>query len=88
MQAAQDMSPEERQAMIRGMVDGLAQRLEDEPEDIDGWLRLARAYAVLGERAEAIDALERAEPLVADLPADDPRRQAVEQGLQSLRGGG
>ena len=87
MDAAQDMSPEERQAMVQGMVEGLANRLEETPDDLEGWLRLARAYAVLGRRDEAVNALERAEPLTESLATDDPRRQAVEQGLQSLRGG-
>ncbi|WP_119167515.1 c-type cytochrome biogenesis protein CcmI [Algihabitans albus] len=87
MDAAQEMSPEERQAMVQGMVEGLASRLEETPDDLDGWLRLARAYAVLGQRDEAVDALERAQPLIENLASDDPRRQAVEQGLQSLRNG-
>lgn len=87
MQAAQEMSPEERQQMIQGMVEGLAARLEQQPDDLEGWLRLARAYAVLGEREKAISALESAEPLTAELPADDPLRQAVQQGLESLREG-
>ena len=87
MEAAQEMSPEERQAMVQGMVEGLASRLEETPEDLEGWLRLARAYAVLGRRDDAVSALERAQPLTENLATDDPRRQAVEQGLQSLRGG-
>jgi cytochrome c-type biogenesis protein CcmH len=57
MAAAQSMSPEDRQKMIRGMVDGLAVRLKDNPSDVDGWLRLARAYGVLGEPERARDAL-------------------------------
>ena len=43
--------------MIRGMVDGLAARLKDNPADVDGWLRLSRAYGVLGEPERARDAL-------------------------------
>ena len=31
------------------MVDGLAERLETSPDDLDGWLRLAHAYTVLNE---------------------------------------
>jgi len=34
---------------VRGMVEGLAERLKDQPDDADGWRRLARAYEVLGE---------------------------------------
>lgn len=57
---AAQMTPEQRQQMIRGMVDGLAAKLKDNPEDLDGWLRLARAYTVLGERDKAADAYEQA----------------------------
>jgi cytochrome c-type biogenesis protein CcmH len=58
--AAQSMSPEERQAMIRSMVDRLAARLEQNPNDKDGWTRLARAYDVLGESEKAQAARARA----------------------------
>jgi len=61
MANAQDMTPAERQAMIGAMVDRLAARLEDNPDDYEGWLRLARARLVLGETAAAQAALERAE---------------------------
>ena len=36
-------------AQIQAMVDGLAARLKANPDDADGWVRLVRAYAVLGE---------------------------------------
>ncbi len=36
-------------AMIQGMVSGLAARLDADPDDPEGWVRLVRAYAVLGE---------------------------------------
>jgi cytochrome c-type biogenesis protein CcmH len=60
MAAASQMAPADRQQMIRGMVDGLAARLEDNPADIEGWRRLARARRVLGEDAAATEALRRA----------------------------
>jgi cytochrome c-type biogenesis protein CcmH len=58
--AAQSMSPEERQAMIRSMVDRLTARLEQNPNDKDGWIRLAHAYDVLGESEKAEAARTRA----------------------------
>ncbi len=61
MEAASEMTPEERQSMIRGMVEGLAARLEENPDDPAGWRRLARAYQVLGEPEKAEEALARAE---------------------------
>jgi cytochrome c-type biogenesis protein CcmH len=60
MAAAANMSPEDRQQMIRGMVEGLAARLKAKPDDVEGWLRLARAYGVLGEPVRARDALAEA----------------------------
>lgn len=61
IKAAAQMSAEDRQAMIRSMVERLAERLKDEPDDAAGWRRLARAYEVLGEADKAKDALARAE---------------------------
>lgn len=60
MDAAQQMSAEDRNAMVRSMVDRLAERLQENPNDADGWLRLARAREVLGETDAAREALRRA----------------------------
>ena len=80
----EDMSPEERQAFVRSMVEGLAARLKENPDDIDGWLRLVQARLVVGEMDQALEALREAEPLVQELPQDDQRRMAVEEGLRLL----
>jgi cytochrome c-type biogenesis protein CcmH len=61
MAAAQDMSAEDQQAMIRSMVDGLEERLAANPDDLDGWLRLIRSRAVLGEAGKAKDAYDKAQ---------------------------
>ncbi len=55
--AAAEMTDDERQAMIRGMVDGLAARLRDDPNDIEGWVRLLRSYVVLNDLDAARTAL-------------------------------
>jgi len=39
-------------AMIQGMVASLAGKLETDPDDPEGWVRLVRAYAVLGDTAK------------------------------------
>ena len=44
----------------KAMVAGLAARLKDNPDDAAGWQRLIRAYSVLGQRAEAQEALVNA----------------------------
>jgi cytochrome c-type biogenesis protein CcmH len=67
--AAQSMPPEERQAMIRGMVDRLAARLAENPEDREGWARLAHAYDVLGDTDKAQAARARAGAAGAAPPA-------------------
>ncbi|ARU01083.1 c-type cytochrome biogenesis protein CcmI [Yoonia vestfoldensis] len=51
--AAQDMSPEDRQAMIGGMVEGLADRLANDGGTATDWARLIAAYGVLGDTDNA-----------------------------------
>ena len=53
MDAASDMSPEDQQAMIGGMVSGLASRLANEGGPAQDWARLIRAYGVLGDQEAA-----------------------------------
>lgn len=62
-QAVMDMAPEDRQNMIRSMVEGLAERLKDQPDDLAGWKRLGRSYMVLGKKAKAAKALSHAASL-------------------------
>ena len=73
-------------AFIRSMVSGLAERLEDEPDDLDGWLRLGRAYIVLGDTEAALQAYQSAKPLAAALPDTDARKHTVTQALDDLAG--
>jgi cytochrome c-type biogenesis protein CcmH len=74
VEAAQQMSAEDRMTMIRGMVERLAERLKENPDDADGWLRLARAREVLGEGDAAREAYRRA---VAAAPARIEARLAL-----------
>jgi len=60
IEAAQQMSAEERAAFVQSMVDRLADRLKEQPQDEEGWLRLARAYGVQGEPEKALAAYEEA----------------------------
>ncbi|MEO1640548.1 MAG: c-type cytochrome biogenesis protein CcmI [Pseudomonadota bacterium] len=53
MDAAEDLSPEERAEMIGGMVAGLANRLATQGGPAEDWARLIRAYGVLGETENA-----------------------------------
>lgn len=82
MEAAQSMSTEDRAAMIRGMVERLAERLKDNPNDLEGWVRLGRAREVMNDRPAAIEAYNKA---LALMPQGIPLRAEVEGRLQALR---
>ncbi|OKH88647.1 c-type cytochrome biogenesis protein CcmI [Thalassospira sp. TSL5-1] len=76
MKAAAEMTPEERRQMIEGMVGRLASKLEENPQDPDGWARLMRAYVVMGMKDKAQEsyqqaqtALEGNKPALAQLAA-------------------
>ena len=73
--AASTMSPQDRQAMVAGMVESLDARLKENPDNFEGWMRLVRSYAMLKNDEKARQAL--AEGLKA-FPA------AGEQGKQLL----
>ncbi len=78
--AAANMSDNDKNAMIGGMVARLAARLKEEPNDVEGWLQLIRSYVVLGKGDAAAEAARaalagvqdagargRVEALIADL---------------------
>jgi cytochrome c-type biogenesis protein CcmH len=71
--AAANMSDDERREMVRGMVGRLAARLQGNGGDVEGWLRLMRAYVVLGDRDKAKDAAADAKRALVDRP-DELRR--------------
>ncbi|WP_309645906.1 c-type cytochrome biogenesis protein CcmI [Phenylobacterium sp.] len=58
----------DQMAAIRGMVAGLAARLDASPEDPEGWVRLVRSHAVLGQDAERDAVLAKARARYADRP--------------------
>lgn len=55
-------------AMIRGMVEGLAAKLKANPDNPEGWVRIVRAYSVLGETARRDEALSTARGRYAGRP--------------------
>lgn len=58
--AVMNMKPEDRQAFIAQMVDNLAARLKTDGSDANGWVKLIRAYQVLGRHDDAVKALNDA----------------------------
>jgi cytochrome c-type biogenesis protein CcmH len=79
--AAKDMTETDRSAMIRGMVDRLASRLKQNGDDVEGWLRLVRAYMVMGDRDKAKGASADARQAVA---GDAERLRTLNEGLKDL----
>ena len=58
--AASEMSEADRNAMVEGMVAGLAAKLEENPDNPDGWIMLVRSYTVLGKPDKALSSYETA----------------------------
>jgi cytochrome c-type biogenesis protein CcmH len=81
MAAAKDMTESDRGAMIRGMVDRLATRLKQNGDDVEGWLRLVRAYMVMGDRDKAVSALTDARQAFAN---NAERLKQLNEGLKNL----
>jgi cytochrome c-type biogenesis protein CcmH len=79
--AAKDMGEADRGAMIRSMVERLAGRLKQNGDDVEGWLRLVRAYMVMGEHDKAKSALTDARQAVAN---DAERLRQLNEGLKNL----
>lgn len=53
---------------IGAMVERLAARLKDDPDDLEGWMMLARSYTVLGEMDKLREAMDNAARLAPDNP--------------------
>jgi cytochrome c-type biogenesis protein CcmH len=79
--AASQLPPEQRTAMVRGMVERLAERLSREGADVEGWLRLVRAYMVLGDRDKAASAANDARKALASEPDKLRRVEELVAGL-------
>ena len=75
----QNMSADEQQELIRQMVLQLAIKQEENPTNIEGWIRLSRAYMVLGQKDEAIAAIQSA---IENAP--DGQKAALEKELENL----
>jgi cytochrome c-type biogenesis protein CcmH len=55
-------------ASLEEIVQALAERLEQEPNNPDGWYMLGRSYMSMGRYADAVGALERLREQVGDNP--------------------
>jgi cytochrome c-type biogenesis protein CcmH len=79
------MPPHENDAAIRSMVDGLADRLESSPRDVEGWTLLMRSRVVLGQTEVASTAFRKAlEVFKSDSAAlGEIRAAALDLGLKA-----
>jgi len=79
------MPPRERDAAILSMVNGLADRLESSPRDVEGWILLMRSRVVLGEREVAATAFRKALEVFKDDSAASGKitTAAIELGLKA-----
>jgi cytochrome c-type biogenesis protein CcmH/NrfG len=79
------MAPNEREAAIRSMVEGLANRLESSPRDVEGWTLLMRSRVVLGEKEVAATTFRKALEVFKDDTAASGKidAAATELGLKT-----
>lgn len=66
--ATQQAKANAQNEMIASMVARLAAKLTDNPNDLEGWVKLARSYKVLGKMQDAANAYEKAQALVNQHP--------------------
>lgn len=81
VKSAPDQQPDAQSEMVRGMVERLADRLKQDGSDFDGWLRLVRAYMVLGEQDKARAAVGNARRAMGD---DADKRQRLDDLVKDL----
>jgi cytochrome c-type biogenesis protein CcmH len=81
--AAADMAPEDRDAMIRGMVAQLSDRLAAEGGTAEDWARLISSLGVLGDTTQAAAIWTEAQTVFAASPAEleTVRTAAVQAGV-------
>ena len=65
------------QEMVMGMVSGLAESLKQQPDNLEGWQRLIRSYAVLGNRSTADAAFADAMEAFRDQPEARSQLQSI-----------
>ena len=61
-----NLSPEQQQEMIENMVEGLSEKLKDNPNNTQDWVRLLKARKVLGQSEQAKLEIERMKQALKD----------------------
>jgi cytochrome c-type biogenesis protein CcmH len=78
---AEAMTSASRMAMIQGMVDRLASRLDQSPRDVEGWIKLMRSRKVLGETEAAERTFRSALDVFKDAP---PEQEQISSAAREL----
>ena len=90
VQAVQEMAPQDQTAFIRSMVQRLADKMEENPDDVDGWLRLGRAYQVLEDQEKSKAAFgqakRRLEEILANIPEASPNHASLLETIAEVDG--
>ncbi|WP_417455071.1 c-type cytochrome biogenesis protein CcmI [Kiloniella sp.] len=84
MAAAAELSAEERTEMINGMVERLADRLIETPDDLQGWVQLARSYHTLGRSSDVLEAIKGAEMAAENQPDAEEAQEQIQKLKQEL----
>lgn len=84
MAAAAELSAEERTEMINGMVERLADRLTETPDDLQGWVQLARSYHTLGRSSDVLEAIKGAEMAAENQPDAEEAQEQIQKLKQEL----
>jgi cytochrome c-type biogenesis protein CcmH len=79
------MTPSDRVAMIQGMVDRFASRLDQSPRDVEGWIKLMRSRKVLGETEAAEQTFRFALDVFKDAPREQERISAAARELDLIK---
>ena len=79
------MTSSDRVAMIQGMVDRLASRLDQSPRDVAGWIKLMRSRKVLGETEAAEQTFRFALDVFKDSPGEQEQISSAARELELIK---
>jgi cytochrome c-type biogenesis protein CcmH len=82
---ADAMTSSDRAAMIKGMVDRLASRLDQSPRDVEGWIKLMRSRKMLGESQGAEQTFRLALDVFKDAPLEQEQISAAARELGLMK---
>jgi cytochrome c-type biogenesis protein CcmH len=85
VRTAAAMTSSDRVAMIQGMVDRLASRLDQSPRDVAGWIKLMRSRKVLGETEAAQQAFHSALDVFKESPGEQEQISSAARELELIK---